>query len=66
MLTRTEVADLCQVPTDTLRKWDELGIGPERVRLGRLVRYRESAVAQWWEARRVDSPATPVSRRRQR
>lgn len=36
MLTRTEVADLCQVPTDTLRKWDELGIGPERVRLGRL------------------------------
>jgi len=31
----------------TLRRWDALRVGPPRIRVGRKILYRKSAVAHW-------------------
>ena len=35
----------------TLRKWDELNLGPPKTQIGRLTLYRRDSVAEWLQAR---------------
>ena len=35
----------------TLRKWDELGIGPPKTQIGRLTLYRRESVVEWLQNR---------------
>jgi DNA-binding transcriptional MerR regulator len=35
----------------TLRKWDELGIGPPKTQIGRLTLYRVDSVREWLSTR---------------
>jgi predicted DNA-binding transcriptional regulator AlpA len=39
----------------TLKAWRAVGTGPAYVKVGRLVRYRRSAVAAWLASRTVTS-----------
>lgn len=51
-LLRTEdVATLLGVPAKTLEMWRYRGTGPRFVKLGRLVRYAESDLAEWMLSR---------------
>ena len=44
-----------------MRKWRQLGIGPEYIRISaRCVRYRHNDILRWLESRRV-KPAREVS-----
>lgn len=46
-LTTDELAELLKVPVSTVRAWRHNGSGPQGVRLGRHVRYRQSTVTAW-------------------
>lgn len=45
--TTSEVADRLQIPAKTLRNWRSLGQGPQYLRVGRHVRYRDDHVEAW-------------------
>jgi excisionase family DNA binding protein len=46
-LTSEEVAERFRLPVKTLYSWRQTGYGPQGVRIGRHVRYRESEVTRW-------------------
>jgi predicted DNA-binding transcriptional regulator AlpA len=47
LLREKEVAGQLQVSVGVLHKWRRLGTGPNFVKIGRVVRYRQSAVDDW-------------------
>jgi len=47
LLTEQDAAELLQVPLSTLRRWQREGKGPPCLRIGRQVRYRQSALQRW-------------------
>ena len=47
LLTVQELARFLRIPVKTLYQWHYLGTGPAAIRVGRHLRYRRSAVAQW-------------------
>jgi excisionase family DNA binding protein len=47
LLTLEEVAGYLQVPVKTLYDWRHRGLGPRGLRVGRYVRYRQSALDTW-------------------
>ena len=50
----------------TLDRWDTLGMGPPRTRVGRKVLYRRTSILKWLEAQerhQVNDPCIPNSRR---
>lgn len=47
LLKLKTVSELLDVPEETLRYWRSKGVGPESFTMGRLVVYRESAVAAY-------------------
>lgn len=47
LLTTEDVAELCNVPIATVRKWRYEGTGPTACKLGRHVRYRREDVEAW-------------------
>lgn len=49
LLKTHEVADLCNVSPETIRRLTDSGAMPKPVRLGRAVRYRKSDVLIWIE-----------------
>lgn len=60
-LNESEAGKLIGVVDHTMRKWRQLGIGPEYIRISaRCVRYRRSDILHWLESRRV-KPAHEVS-----
>jgi excisionase family DNA binding protein len=59
LLTPAEIADLLGVKQSTIYQWSHQGFIPH-VKLGRLLRFREQAVAEWVEKR---SAAGRVGRR---
>ena len=44
LLTPQEVADIFRVEVGTLAKWRWQKIGPEFIKIGRMVRYRRDSV----------------------
>lgn len=47
LLTPGDVSDYLGIPKGTLANWRSAGRGPAYLRVGRHVRYRQSAVAAW-------------------
>ena len=56
LITQSELADLLEVTRETLREWRRLKQGPDYVRLGKAVMYRETDVQEWLKRNAV--PAT--------
>jgi excisionase family DNA binding protein len=52
LLGIAEVAELLGVPTATVRWWLHNGTGPDHFKVGRYVKFAESDVTSWLEARR--------------
>jgi predicted DNA-binding transcriptional regulator AlpA len=48
-----EVAKYCQVPVETVRKWNSERSGPAFMKIGKYVRYVPSEVRNWAKRRRV-------------
>jgi excisionase family DNA binding protein len=51
LLTVTQVADLLQVPRQTLYGWRTRNEGPPGLKVGRHVRYRLRDVEEWLDTR---------------
>lgn len=51
LLDRHEAARLLGISPRTLDRWHVLREGPPRIRYGRNVRYRGSAIEQWLQGR---------------
>jgi hypothetical protein len=47
MIPELAVAKGLENSVRTLRRWDELGIGPARVKLGKKIYYRRAAISKW-------------------
>jgi len=60
-LTEREVADLLGLSVATLRAWRHRGKGPRFLRLGRLVRYLRSDLADFVRASAVDTRSVSSS-----
>jgi hypothetical protein len=54
-LTRDQLAAELQRNARTLDRWDALGIGPPRTRVGRQVLYRRASVQRWLLAQERDA-----------
>jgi excisionase family DNA binding protein len=54
-LTTRELAERLDVPEETVRHWRKTGTGPDYMRAGRYVRYREPDVVRWENSRVVAS-----------
>ena len=50
LLTEVEAADALRLSTRTLQAWRIKKVGPQFIRAGRAVRYRETDLADWIEA----------------
>ena len=53
LLTAEDVADMTGFALQTLKNWRSLGKGPAWFKVGRLVRYDESAVNEWLDRMRA-------------
>jgi excisionase family DNA binding protein len=51
LLTEHEVAELLHVSLATVRRWRQRGTGPDFVKLGSSVRYKEATVLSWLHSR---------------
>jgi len=60
-LTKRELAAELQRNERTLDRWDALGTGPPRTRVGRKVLYRRTSVQKWLAAQE-QPPAVEVPR----
>lgn len=47
LLTQGQAAELLTVAPETLERWRQQLCGPRYIRLGRLIRYRRSAIEQY-------------------
>lgn len=47
LLRQEVVAEYIDVSLATLEKWRKTGRGPAHVRVGRLIRYRQSDIERW-------------------
>ena len=56
LLTTEQVAELLQVPVDTVRWWRKRGRGPVHLRIGKYARYRRADVEAWIDQQEVTRP----------
>lgn len=49
LLTTEELAEYLQIPVRTIEDWRHRDYGPKYARMGKRVRYRQSAVDAWLE-----------------
>jgi len=53
--TPAQLAEYLGVPLATIYRWNYLGTGPKRLRLGRHVRFRKNDVERWLSNQTVTS-----------
>lgn len=51
ILTEPQFAQLMGKTVRTVRLWEQLRIGPPRIKIGKTVRYRKTAVEAWLRSR---------------
>lgn len=51
LLTVSELAEMCGVPTQTVYRWNTYGTGPAVIKLGKHARYQPATVAAWLAAK---------------
>jgi excisionase family DNA binding protein len=59
LLTTQQLADLLQIPVDTLYAWRSRGEGPPAYRLGKHLRFRAAEVSSWLERHGSSHAADP-------
>jgi len=64
LLTLEEVAGYLQVPVKTLYDWRHRGLGPQGLRVGRYVRYRQADLDAWLDTCVDPAPCLGTSARR--
>ena len=47
LLDTIDVAVKIKAKEGTLERWRQIGIGPDYIRVGRLIRYKQSAIDRW-------------------
>ncbi|HEX7082024.1 MAG TPA: helix-turn-helix domain-containing protein [Gammaproteobacteria bacterium] len=57
LLRQEAVAEYIDVSMATLEKWRKTGRGPAHIRVGRLVRYRQSDLDRWLRQQTVGGEA---------
>lgn len=62
LLSPSEAAEYLGVALSTLNNWRVLRTGPSFTKAGRLVRYRESALAAYLASRNVGTSDQPVTK----
>jgi len=55
LLTTNMVAEYLCIQIPALEKWRQLGTGPDYIKVGRVVRYEQSAVDSWLAERTVST-----------
>jgi excisionase family DNA binding protein len=60
LLTTRELAELLQLPLQTIYRWRVEGSGPPGYRVGRHIRYDPSDVVAWLHEHRSGTPASEV------
>ncbi|HEY2666902.1 MAG TPA: helix-turn-helix domain-containing protein [Actinomycetota bacterium] len=55
LLSVGELAEMLQVPVNTVYQWRHRGEGPRPIRLGRHLRFDPVDVARWLETRKAAS-----------
>lgn len=53
LISQEELADMLEVTRETLREWRRLKQGPDYVRVGKSVFYRESDIHDWMKRNAV-------------
>ena len=53
LMRSAAVAEYLGVVIPALEKWRQLGTGPDYIKVGRLVRYKKSALDEWLTERTV-------------
>jgi excisionase family DNA binding protein len=63
LMTQRQLAECLKVSNRTLERWRAAGIGPEFIRLGKLVRYQADHVSNWLKggSSRLDAASTAAS-----
>ena len=64
LLTIEQVATQLQVPVETLYYWRSKKTGPQALKVGKYLRYRQAEVDAWIESLLPQSNVTPISSRR--
>ena len=59
-LTPDQVAERYQVSLDTLKEWRYRRRGPEFLRIGKRVRYREADLLRWEQQQEAAARARPA------
>ena len=52
--TPRQLADFCQVPLQTVYRWNRDGTGPMYFRLGKHARYSRNEVLRWLASKRAE------------
>lgn len=55
LLSVQEVAELLQVPVQTVYDWRVRGVGPAPIRVGRYLRFDPADVSLWIQQRKAES-----------
>lgn len=54
-LTTQEVADLLKLRAHSVATWRMKGVGPEYIKIGRMVRYPAARLREWIESHREEA-----------
>ncbi|HLP67476.1 MAG TPA: helix-turn-helix domain-containing protein [Rhizobium sp.] len=63
LLTPEQLAEALQVPVSTLYKWRAAGTGPQGIKVGKYIRYRQAAVDAYLAALEPASNVVAIKRR---
>jgi len=55
LIDQRAMSKILRITTKTAEAWRSRGGGPRYVKVGALVRYRKSDIAEWIERRTIDS-----------
>lgn len=64
-LTESQFAALMSKSIRTIRLWQQLRVGPPRIKCGKTVRYRRAAIEQWLRSRESKPCRSPRRRTRE-
>lgn len=59
LLDEREAAELIGVSPSTLNSWRVRRVGPRFLKIGRLVKYRASAISAWIDAQEIGTSDQP-------
>lgn len=62
LMTIEQVADVLQVPIDTVYAWRAKNYGPQAIKVGKYLRWKPETVQAWIDSQEPESNVTPIRR----